>query len=165
MPSRRWIVWTIVLLAGAQGCYEYVPVETPSATVGKLVELKITDPGRVGLAPRFGPGLDLVEGRLVAQRDSDLTVSVLSIRSLDGGSTRWSGESVSLNRGFIRSMSSRRLSPIRTTLLATAAATVLYLTAGRSLSGGGKDPQEAPEPPNPPISSRIPVGVRIRGIP
>ena len=165
MSSRRWIVCTIALFAGAQGCYEYVPVESPSSTVGKLVELKITDPGRVSLAPRFGPGLDRVEGRLVAQRDSDLTVSILSVTSLEGENTKWSGESVSLDRGFIRTMSSRRISPTKTAVLAVAAGAVLYFTAGKALLGGGKDPPEPGDNPNPPLSRRIPLGVRIPALP
>jgi len=164
MSSSRWIVWTVAMLAGAQGCYEYVPVDSPASTVGKLVELKITDPGRVGLAARFGPGLDRVEGRLVAQRDSDLTLNVVSVTSLEGANTKWSGESVNLNRGFVRTMSSRRLSPTRTAIVAAAAGAVLYFTAAKALTGGGKDPPD-PGDPNPPLSRRIPIGIRIRAIP
>jgi hypothetical protein len=162
--SSRWKILTVAILAGAQGCYEYVPVDSPSSTVGKLVELKISDPGRVGLASRFGPGLDRVEGRLVAQRDSDLTLSVVSVTSLEGANTKWSGESVNLNRGFIRTMSSRRISTTRTAILAAAAGAVLYFTAGRALVGAGKDPPDSPDP-NPPLSRRIPMGIRIRAIP
>jgi len=66
MPSHRLIVYALVSLVGVQGCYEYVPVESSSPPVGQLVELKISDPGRVGLAPRFGAGLDLVEGQLLS---------------------------------------------------------------------------------------------------
>jgi len=164
MKSHRRIVWMIAVLAGAQGCYEYVPVESSTGTVGRLVELKITDPGRVGLEPRFGPGLDRVEGRLVAQRDNDLTVNVLSVTNLDGENTRWSGESVHLDQSFVRTVKSRRLSPTRTAIVATAAAAVLYFTAGRALTGGGKDPPDPDGPANPPLSRRIPV-VRVRIIP
>ena len=162
--SSSWMIVTVAILMGAQGCYEYVPVDSPSSTVGKLVELKISDPGRVGLAPRFGPGLDRVEGRLVAQRDSDLTLSVISVTSLEGENTKWSGESVNLNRGFIRTVSSRRISTTRTAILAAAAGAVLYFTAGKALTGGGKDPPDSPDP-NPPLSRRIPMGIRLRAIP
>jgi hypothetical protein len=165
MSYRRWIIGTIAVLAGAQGCYEYVPVDSPSSTVGKLVELKITDPGRVGLASRFGPGLDRVEGRLVGQRDSILTVSITSVTTLEGDNTKWSGESVSLDRGFIRTVSSRRISPVRTALLAAAAGAVLYFTASKALTGGGKDPDDPGPDPNPPLSRRIPIGIRIPAIP
>jgi len=151
-----------VSLISVQGCYEYVPLETPSAPVGNLVELKISDPGRVGLASRFGAGLDLVEGRLVSERDSDMTLKVVSVTNLDGEHTRWSGETVSLDRGFVRSVKSRRLSPLRTGVFAAAGIAVLYATAGRALVGGGKDPPDQPDPVNPPLSRRIPVGIRVR---
>lgn len=160
MSSRRLMLPMVALLA-AQGCYEYVPAESASSSVGKLVELKITDPGRVGLAQRFGPGLDRVEGRLVAQGDSDVTLNVVSVTSLEGENTKWSGESVNLNRGFIRTMKSRRVSAWKTSALVVAAGTVLYFTAGRALIGGGKDPPEPGDPENPPLSRRIPIGVRI----
>jgi hypothetical protein len=150
----------MAILAGAQGCYEYVPVDSPAATVGKVVELKITDPGRVGLADRFGPGLDRVEGRLVSDRDNQLTVSVSNTTTLEGANTKWSGESVSLDRGFIGTVRSRRISPTKTTLLVVGAGAVLYFTAAKSLLGGGKDPND-PVDNNPPISRRIPVGIRF----
>ena len=166
MRFCRRMVWSVaVLLPASQACYEYVPIESAAAPIGQLVELRITDPGRVGLAPRFGPGLDRVEGRLVAQRGNDLTLNVLSVRNLDGQHTRWSGESVELDRGFVGSVKGRKLSVVRTSLVATAAAAVVVFTAARSLNGGGKDPIEPGDPIDPPISARVPIGIRIRAIP
>lgn len=165
MLSRRFVFLAMATLTGAASCYEYVPVESQAESVGKLVELKITDPGRVGLAQRFGPGLDAVEGRLVAQHDNELTVSVTSVKTLEGDNTKWSGESVSLDRGFVRSVSSRRVSPIKTAILVAAAGAVLYVTAGKALTGGGKDPPDPGDPAEPPLSRRIPIGIRIHAIP
>jgi len=167
MHSRCWkICSAAAFVLVAQGCYEYVPVETPAAPpAGQLVELRITDPGRVGLAPRFGPGLDRLTGRMVSQRDSDVILNVLSVTNLDGQDTKWSGEEVRLDRGFIRSVSSRRLSPLRTAVMSAAAVAVLYFTAGRSLTGGGKDPRDPPDPIDPPASNRRPMGFRLRVIP
>jgi hypothetical protein len=162
MSSQRLMLGAIVSLIVAQGCYEYVPIESPSAPVGNFVELKISDPGRVGLAPRFGAGLDLVEGQLVAERDSEMTLKVLSVTNLDGEHMRWSGETVSLSRGFVRSVKSKRLSPLRTAALAAAGGAVLYALAARGLIGGGKDPPDTPDPANPPLSRRIPIGIRVR---
>lgn len=161
MQSHRLSILTFVFIIGVQGCFEYVPIENQSAPVGKLVELKISDPGRVGLAPRFGAGLDLVEGQLVSERDNDMTLKVVSVTNLDGEHMRWSGETVSLDRGFIRSVKSRRLSPVRTAVVAVAGGAVLYALAARGLVGGGKDPPDTPAP-NPPLSNRIPVGIRVR---
>jgi hypothetical protein len=169
MSSRCLLIVAIASLSSAGACYEYVPVNSPEATVGKVVELKITDPGRVGLANRFGPGLDRVEGRLVADSENQLTVSVTNTTTLEGANTKWAGESVNLDRGFIGTVSSRRISPVKTALLAVATGTVLYFTAGKALTGGGKDPDDPPEPINPPLSrripTRIPIGIRIRALP
>jgi len=163
MRRRRWVGWSFAsLLLLTQACYEYVPVETLEAPVGKVVELRINDPGRVGLEARFGPGLDRVNGRLLSSPDTSLTVGVLSVTNLDGVLTRWSGEEVRLNRGFIRSVRSRKLSPTRTSVIAGAAAIVLYFTAVRPLTGGGKDPRDPPDPIDPPASNRIPMGLRFR---
>lgn len=151
-----------MVLSMTAACYSYVPVDAPNAPAGQIVELKISDPGRVSLAPRFGPGLDRVAGRLVAQHDTNFTVSVLSVTTIDGEQTRWSGEEVLLSRDFIRSASSRRLSPTKTALMAGAAAAVLYFTAIRPLTGGGKDPRDPPDPIEGPISSRTPAGPRLR---
>jgi hypothetical protein len=163
MRRRSWMGWsfTAVLLM-TQACYEYVSVETLEAPVGKVVELRITDPGRVGLAPRFGPGLDRVNGRLLSAPDTALTVGVLSVTNLDGVRTSWAGEEVRLNRGFIRSVRSRQFSPTRTSIIAGAAAVVLYFTAVRPLTGGGKDPRDPPDPIDPPVSNRSPMGLRLR---
>jgi len=162
-PRRILPPLVAALLPLLQGCYEYVPVDAPrEAPVGQLVELRINDPGRVGLIPRFGPGLDRVSGRLIAQRDSELTLAVLNVTNLEGENTKWSGEAVQLDRGFVRSMKSRRLSATRTALLAVGAAAVLYVTAGQSLIGSGKDPKDPPDPVDPPASIRIPVAAWLR---
>ncbi len=150
------------LLLMTQACYEYVSVETTEAPVGQFVELRISDPGRIGLASRFGTGLDRVNGRLLAMPDSSLTLGVLSVTNLEGVRTPWAGEEVRLNRGFIRSMRSRQFSPTRTSVIAGAAAVVLYFTAVRPLTGGGKDPRDPPDPIDPPISTRLPMGLRLR---
>lgn len=165
MRRRRSMGWSFAaLLLMTQACYEYVSVETLEAPVGKVVELRINDPGRVGLEPRFGAGLDRVNGRLLASPDSSFTVGVLSVTNLDGVRTLWAGEEVRLNRGFIRSVRSRQFSPTRTSVIAGAAAVVLYFTAVRPLTGGGKDPRDPPDPIEPPASSRIPMGFRFRVI-
>jgi hypothetical protein len=151
-----------VALSMSAACYTYVPVDPPNAPTGQIVELRISDPGRVGLTSRFGPGLDRVSGRLLSRADTNFAVSVMSVTTLDGERTRWSGEEVLLSRNFIRSVSSRRVSPTKTALVAGAAAVVLYFTAVRPLTGGGKDPRDPPDPIEPPISTRLPAGLRLR---
>ena len=153
---------SLALLPGLQACYGYVPLVTQRPPKGELVELQITDRGRVGLSDRFGPGLDVIAGRVESQQANDLVIDVYRVRHITGESTQWSGESVRLDRGFVGLVKTRRISPLRTTAIAVAAGTVLALTAGRALTGGGKDPKDPPDPIEQPTSTRIPIGIRIR---
>jgi hypothetical protein len=59
----------------------------------------------------------------------------------------------------------RKISALRTTAIAVAAGTILALTAGRALTGGGKDPKDPPDPIEQPTSTRIPIGIRIKMTP
>ena len=153
---------SVALLSAFQACYDYVPLSTQTPPTGQLVELQITDQGRVGLSDRFGPGLGQITGRVESQQENDLIVDVYRVTHITGESTQWSGESVRLNRGFIGLVKGRKISALRTTAIALAAGTVLALTAGRALTGGGKDPRDPPDPIEPPTSTRIPIGFRIR---
>ena len=160
---RRTVLWmSVALLPTLLACYGYVPIATQSPPTGQLVELQITDQGRVGLSDRFGPGLGVIEGRVESQQSTDLVIDVYRVTHITGETTQWSGESVRLDRGFVGSVKTRKISALRTTAIAVAAGTVLALTAGRALTGGGKDPKDPPDPIEPPTSTRIPIGIRIR---
>jgi len=162
MQQRRWqSLMAAVCLSLVGACYEYQPIET-TAPAGQVVELEISDPGRVGLAPRFGPGLDRITGTLVSQQANDLTVNVLSVRHIDGQNTPWAGEAVNVDRGFVGTVKGRKLSTGKTVAVSVAAVAVLYVTLGRSIIGGGKDPRDPVEPIDPPQMTRIPLGIRIR---
>ena len=67
-----------------QACYEYVPIASAAPPVGQLVELQVTDRGRVGLGDRFGPGVQFIMGRLVSEQGNDLVISVGSVKNIDG---------------------------------------------------------------------------------
>jgi len=162
MPLRRTLLGIVAVVLPAIGCYQYVPVESAATPVGQLVELEITDPGRVSLAPRFGPGLDRITGRLVSQQTNDLTLSVVRVQHIGGENTLWSGEAVNLDRGFVGSVRSRKFSVARSVVVALGVGTVLYFTAGRGLVGGGSDPKDPPDPIDPPIRTRIPSAGRVR---
>lgn len=153
---------SVALLPTFQACYNYVPLATDTPPAGQLVELQITDQGRVGLSDRFGPGLERITGRLASQRENEYTVNVYRVSHLSGENTQWSGESVQLNRSFVGLVKGRQLSATRTTILVVATAAVLYLTAGRALIGSFSGPPDEPDPGDPPVSTRIPA---IRSIP
>jgi hypothetical protein len=147
------------LLPALQACYEYVPIEAASPPVGQLVELRITDQGRVGLADRFGTGLDAIEGRVVSEQPKDFVVNVYRVTQIDGASTQWSGETARVDRTFIGSVRGRQFSHTRTALLAAGAAAVVgYFIINNRLIGGYSGPTGDQPPSGPPsTSTRIPL--------
>ena len=151
-----------LLLPTLHACYGYVPLATQRPPAGSLVELQINDRGRVELAPRFGPGVDRITGRVAASQDSIFTLNVRRVSHIDGGDAQWSGEPVQLNQSILRGIRGRQVSAGRTTLAVAATAAVLYLTAGRALTGEYTGPPKEPDPGDPPASNRIPL---IRPIP
>jgi hypothetical protein len=143
--------------AALAACYTYVPI-TPEATPasGETVALAITDAGRVGLSERFGPGLMRVEGRLTTSPAQEYALHVHRVAFIGAPASRWSGELVRIDRGFVGSVMQRKLSRGRTAFAVGAVALALgVVIAGTDLigffdaSGGG-----GPDPPGP-ISSRV----------
>ena len=128
-------------------CYGYVPLATQSPPPGQLVELQVTDKGRVGLSDRFGPGLEVIAGRVESQQANDLMIDVYRVKHITGESTQWSGESVRLDRGFVGLVKARRVSALRTTAIAVAAGTVLALHRGPGAHGRGERPEGSPRSP------------------
>jgi len=150
MSHRIWILAVMTAaLSTVSGCYTYAPVNSQSAapSVGRYVELQITDQGRVGLGQRFGAGIRQVSGTLVTQQGSDLVVLVDRISNIDGDIDRWSGDTTTIDRNFVSGMTERRISAGRSALLALAIGAVIYGTASSGLLGGGKDKDEEPTGP------------------
>jgi len=145
------------LMLAAQGCYAYVPVETDVAPTGERVALQITDQGRVGLADRLGPGVTRVEGLVTSTDSTDYVMSLFRIAQIGSGTSRWSGESVRVNRNYVGGVERRQLSRGKTALVVGAVMVgVIAFIASRGLFGG-VDREDSPEPPPPPGSSLAPV--------
>jgi hypothetical protein len=137
-------------------CYEYVPIATATPPVGQLVELQVTDRGRVGLGDRFGSGVQSISGRLVSEQQNDFVVSVSSVRNIDGEITRWSGDTTRIDRGFIATVKGRQISTTRSVLLGLAGAGAVYLIVSTKLLGAFSGSDEEPSGP-PAQSTRIPI--------
>jgi hypothetical protein len=146
----------LVCVPTLASCYTYVPI-TPDATPasGEPVALAITDAGRVGLGERFGPGVMRVEGRLTTSPAQEYALYVHRVAFYGAPASRWSGELVRIDRGFVGSVMQRRLSRGRTGLAVGVVALALgALIVGTDLvgffdaSGGGT-------PPPDPASNRV----------
>jgi len=141
------------------GCYTYTPLEAPSPAPQERVALVLTDQGRVGAGPTMGAGLARVEGMLIGSTDSDYTLRVAEVIDIRGAVSRWSAETVTLQRSWVGNAYERRLSKSRTYLLASALTVgVVAFIASRTLfgssgpfvenpPGGGEASSESFQPP------------------
>ena len=138
-------------------CYEYVPIASATPAVGQLVELQVTDRGRVGLGDRFGPGVQSITGRLVSEQGNDLVISVGSVKNIDAETTLWSGDTARVDKSFIATVKGRQFSTTRTVLIALAGGAAVYLIVSSKLLGAFSDSKDDGETGPPVQSTRIPV--------
>lgn len=148
-PCARTLLSTLMLL---QGCYTYAPLQTESPPVGESVQLSISDRGRVELSERLGRGVASVRGRIAGTDGTQLLINVSAIRYLSGENSRWSGETMRLDRSLVDEASVRTLSRSRTWVAAgLTSVAVIAFVASRGLFGTWTGDREEPQPP-PPVS-------------
>lgn len=142
---REFALRLLPLLLCAAGCYAYVPVLSP-VPAGTRVAVDLNDQGRADLRGVVGPEIARVEGPLVHNSDTAYVLNVLHTRGTGGQLSRWSGETVSLRREYVRSITERRFSRSRTTVgVVAGAAAVLAFILTRDLLGlGGGDVSNVP---------------------
>lgn len=120
------------------GCYSHHPIGTGvSPEVGSSVALRINDVGRVGLAAQMGPGIEVIEGRLLEHAGGAFMISVNTVRLSGGGVQVWSDEVVRAEEGFVRSIAERRLSRRRTIAAGALGVGSFAFVASRGLLGFG----------------------------
>jgi len=120
------------------GCYARRPVDSGAVAPGASVVVAISDRGRVSLNGALGEAPEAVEGRLTARTDSTLTLAVTEVESLRGGSTRWTGDPVTLRLADVAYVQTKRFDRGRSAVVAVAGlAAVAALVAGISLVVGG----------------------------
>jgi len=120
------------------GCYMYTPLPTLVPTPQTSVALTLSDQGRVGAGPTIGAGVARVEGAVIGSTDSDFTLRVAAITDLSGRQSRWSGETVTLQRAWVGNAYERRFSRSRTYVLVGAlAAGFVTFAVTRHWFGGG----------------------------
>ncbi|HWH48510.1 MAG TPA: hypothetical protein VN664_11960, partial [Burkholderiales bacterium] len=108
------------LMGVASGCYTYSPMP-PSPAPGTVVLLGLNDQGRVSLGQSVGPSAQQIEGTLQSRTDSAYVISVSSVSYFNGGSNKWSGEPLTVNRSLINDVQERQFSRSRTFVVAAAA--------------------------------------------
>jgi hypothetical protein len=106
------------------------------------VQLVLNDAGRAAISSKLGSAVDKVEGLLTAQNADSYTLAVSEVFQLDGRSSKWNGESVTLSKDWTVGYQIHRFSQTKTIILAAAivaAAVVFLVSAGLSGSGGSSD--------------------------
>ncbi len=142
---RRYGLRLLPLLLCAAGCYWYVPAPSP-VPVGTRVAVDLNDQGRADLRGVVGAEIARVEGPLVHNSDTTYVLNVLQTRGIGGQLNRWSGETVSVRREYVRSITERRFSRSRTTVgvLAGAAGVLAFILTRDLLGLGGGDVSNVP---------------------
>ena len=150
-PARRRRAAIACVLLGSttfSACYVNVPVAR-EPVVGSVVALQLNDRGRVAMENTLGPSVDRVEGAVVSGTADEYVLSVASVATLDGNSSKWAGERVTLRREYVRDEAERRFSRGRT--IAAVAAGVVAIGAfivTREVTGkSSEDPDTKPKPP------------------
>ncbi len=127
------------------GCYSYTPLPVVAPAPRTRVALVLSDQGRVGAGPAVGSGVARVEGALLGSTDSDYTLRVAAVTDIRGAKTRWSGETITLQRPWVGNAYERRFSKSRTyVLLGALAAGFVAFAVSRDLFGGGGPLIETP---------------------
>jgi hypothetical protein len=126
------------LLPLLAACYTYSPLAMVAPSPGTGVSLVLTDPGRVGAAATLGSGLVRIEGMLLRLTDTAFVMRVSSVTDVRGVQTKWAGETVSVDRGWVGNAYERHLSRSRTYFVAGAfTAGLAAFIATRTLGSGG----------------------------
>ena len=122
----------------AAGCYNYAPLPALNPVPRSQVALVLSDMGRVGAGPVIGPGIARIEGAVIGSTESDYILRVAGVTDIRGRQSRWSGESVTLQRAWVGNAYERRFSKPRTYLLVGAlTAGFAAFVATRHLFGSG----------------------------
>lgn len=137
----------LALAAGLAGCYQYAPPSSGPVASGREVRAVLTDSGARALGQTVGEGVQWVDGRLLSSpADSAVTLAVTETTTRSGHTTPWSGENVSIPRGYVATFEQKVLSrPHTATLLGVAAMLAVGTYAalrsspnsGGAVSGGG----------------------------
>jgi hypothetical protein len=148
VPRSPAGVAMIALLALESACYSDLPVTTPDPGVGAHLTAVLTDAGTAALAGYLGPAVGSVEGRLIAQTEEHLVLSVSSVRTRGGIEHYWKGEAVTLPRSDIAALAEHRLAAARTAVaLGGVAGGALALLHAFGSFGGGSASGGSPRPP------------------
>jgi hypothetical protein len=155
-PHRRLHLVPLALAANLfAGCYAFVPTDFSAPEPGQTVRLDMSEPGRQALIPRFGPGIQEVEGMALATSADSMSMLVHLVQTRQG-STGVGGEAVRLTPADVTGVYERRLSRTRSLLLGVGALAAAFLLVDQFGDAGRQFSDDDVDPPIPP-QIRLPL--------
>lgn len=149
----------ILCVTFVAGCYTYVPSDPSRLIPGQQVAYDLNDLGRLNLSSQIGEEVARVAGVVVQQSPASSTLKVTELTYLNGRSTQWSGEAITIRQDFIKASYEQQLSKSKTAAAALAgAAGVGALIAARAIVGssvGDNGGKTGGTPPTTPTTIRI----------
>jgi hypothetical protein len=145
------VIGSLAAVIPTSSCYTYGAVREGQLTPGTRAAFALSDRGRASLGEQIGPSVLQVEGTVLQDTGDAYTVRVSSIRSIDGSTSRWGGERITINHGDVASIRRRDFSKGKTAAVIGTVATgvvVFALTRNISIFGIGRSPPK--DPPDPP---------------
>lgn len=148
MSRAAFLVPLLLLPVAAGGCYTYTAYPHDRPQPASVIAVQLNDRGRVAMEGNVGPEVRSIEGQVVSADDSTMILSVQRVRGLDGVSSRWAGEHVSIRTEHVRLINARRFSAGRTAVfVGSITASAFVFVATGALLGGGSDRSD-PRPPD-----------------
>jgi hypothetical protein len=137
---------TLLLLSG---CYSYVQKPLPDVVPNDVIEVSISDAGRLALADRAGSQITRVRGKVASRSDSTLDISVSQVSFINGAPSAWQGQELTLRSQDVTQVAQRTLSRTRTLVVALAigaVAAVAVTATGLTEVFKGSGIETKPEP-------------------
>ena len=141
---------TLPACAFALGCYGYVASDASHLKLGTDVAIELNDLGRLNLSPQIGAEVAQVAGILQQQTGTDFSMKVSELTYLNGRSSMWSGEPVTIRQDYVKDVLEKKVSPRRTVAAVFAGVGIVggAIAAHTLLTGGnGNGSEGKPVPP------------------
>jgi hypothetical protein len=128
------------------GCFAYRAADPGTVRPGQEVRVTLTPAGAAEVTPQVGPRVEVLDGRLIAPRDSALAVAVTQVTRGHSGEEFWTGDSVVVPVRGVSSLLVRQLDRNRTWLAvgATALAVVIMRRVVEQAGVFGSRPNPSP---------------------
>jgi hypothetical protein len=161
MMVRRRAGWLLILIGALPlaGCYTYLPTTLDAAPRGARIRALLSEEAERRLADYGMHQGRTLSGEIQGRRGDQVVVLALSVPMGAGGGMRPLYQEVVLAPGDVLRVDQRRLDPVRTGMLAAAAAAATGVLAWQALFGSGE--ATPPPPGGGPAEQVRPWGIRL----